>query len=457
MTDPTGGRVSRRGCKNRYLVYSLLVVLAFAVVMPLAGCLRLARPGVTIILWDGPRWADESGNRYHWVQRKIAEFESRHPFVEVVFVPVEWWNLREMLDAAKEAGRLPDLAPFDLSAGGISLAEVEEGLLEPVEGVIARPGDLSEQALAAYAHGDHLWGFPLSMTGHALLLNLDLFAERGVEPPPDGRWTWAEFTETCRRLTFDRDGDKATDVWGFAAHVLPGYYEIWPFLYAAGARPLSSDLETFTFDTEASLSALRKLVDLVFAHKAAHPMTGSAAVRGVFQLFADVERQEVAIEPWSAWAIDYLYSEEGTIKNFAVADYPYDGPGSPVGVGGTAGFVVFRQDDAHKRNLVVSLANYLTDTVAQYELARGYRVFPARRSALDLDPFGGDPVYRRAAEIAFRSESLPRHPRWPEIERVIQKELQLALLGIKTPEKALEDARAAVEPVLPLLDSPPGD
>jgi len=459
------------------LAGALVAVLVTTTFVSVAGCLlRFTRPGVTLTVWDGPRWPDESGNRYHWMERKLEEFEAAHPFVEVVFVPVEWRDMRSLLDSAKEAGRLPDLAPFDLSSGGVSLAEVEAGLLEPADDLIADIDDLSPEARASYTHAGQLWGFPVAMTAHALLLNLDIFAERGVTPPADGKWTWDEFVETCRQLTFDRDGDRKTDVWGFATYVLPGYYEVWPFLYAGGARPLSEDLLDYTFDSPEAVAALEDLADLIHGQGFAHPSTGTAAVRTVFDLFARAEQQKVAIEPWSAWAIDYLRSEEGTIKNFAVAEYPTltgvsngGGPGGGAGVpgpdtaappviGGTAGFVLFRHGDAYRRSQAAALANYLTSAASQYELARGYHVFPARRAAIDLDPFDGDPVYQKAAEIAFHAESLPKHPRWPEIERVIQREIQMVLLGIKDAAEALRDAGEVIQPILaPPPEIPPQD
>ena len=31
-----------------------------------------------ITLWDFPRWPDENGNRFGWIERKISEFEKSH-------------------------------------------------------------------------------------------------------------------------------------------------------------------------------------------------------------------------------------------------------------------------------------------------------------------------------------------------------------------------------------------
>ncbi len=446
--------VSGRPGRRAIALACLAVLLVFAA-MPFTGCpIRLQRPGVTLTVWDGPRWADESGNRYHWIRQKIAEFESSHPLVEVVLVPVKWNDLRGMLDSAKEAGQLPAVAPFDISSGGVSLEEVRAGLLDPVDNAISAPDDISPEAKAAYTADGQLWGFPSTMTGEVMLLNLDLFAERGVTPPGDGKWTWDQFREACRKLTFDRDGDGKTDVWGFSTYVLPGYYETWPFLYADGARPLSGDLQTYTMGSPAGVAALKRLTDLIYVDKAAHDMTGSAAVRNVFDLFANKEKQQVAIEPWSAWAIDYLKTQDSAIKNFAVAEYPTGATGTSVTVGGTSGFVVFHQEDAYRRSQAMALANYLTSPNSQYELARGYRAFPSRGRALELDPFAGDAAYQKAAQIIFHAVSLPQQPRWPDLERVIQREVQMALLGIKTPKEALDDAGAVITTFLAETNKP---
>ena len=77
----------------------------------------------------------------------------------------------------------------------------------------------------------HIYGVPTSISVQTLLLNLDIFEEKGVEPPVDGRWTYDEFVEKMEALTGD-------GVYGFSTYIMPGYYEAWPFLFMDGGYPL---------------------------------------------------------------------------------------------------------------------------------------------------------------------------------------------------------------------------
>ena len=91
--------------------------------------------------------------------------------------------------------------------------------------------DFFPGALEAYTYKGKLYGIPMSMSVHVMLLNLDHFAEAGVEPPENGRWTWDEFVEKAKALTFDSDGDGVIDKYGFSTYILPGYYELGPLLH----------------------------------------------------------------------------------------------------------------------------------------------------------------------------------------------------------------------------------
>jgi multiple sugar transport system substrate-binding protein len=63
-----------------------------------------------------------------------------------------------------------------------------------------------------------------------------------------------------------------------------------------------------------------------------------------------------------------------------------------------------------------------------------------------------DPQWPQAYEVYREQLASARargpHPRWPEISRPIQLAIQEALTGGKTPQQALDDAAAAIAPIL---------
>lgn len=421
-----------------------LLTLAIAIV---AGA---AVPGMAakswtgkIVIWDAPRWPDAKDNKFHWIQSKIAEFEKSHPGVEIELVQVPWAELGQKLNVAIAGRAWPDVAPIDISGGAVQVTHLEQGVLEPMNDFFTKQdlADFFPGALSAYTYKKKLYGVPTSMTVHALLLNLDIFKERGVEPPKNGKWTWDEFADKMKKLTFDRNGDGKIDVYGFSSYILKGYYEMWPFLYMDGARPLSEDGDKYTFDEPAAISALQKIVDLKFKYKAAPAEMGSADVGGTFQAFANPQQRRIAVEPWASWAIATLRTNQKYNSiNFMVAEYPTGKSGEPVTIGGSGGWVVFRQRDKDKLETVVEFVKSLSTAEEQVTFAKNYGTFPARKSAYKADPFKGNPQMQKAAEMLEDAVSVPRVANWTQIDERIQAQLQLALNGEKTPEQALKDA-----------------
>ncbi|NLG70147.1 MAG: extracellular solute-binding protein [Firmicutes bacterium] len=403
-----------------------------------------------IVLWDAPRWRDESGDQFHWIKAKIREFEASHPGVRITLVETPWAELPQKLAIAIAGRAWPDLAPVDISGGAINIQYLQQGVVEPLDAFFT-PEELADfypGALAAYTYGGKLYGIPTSMTVHSMLLALDHFRNRGVEPPANGRWTWDQFVETARKLTYDRNGDGRPDVWGFSTYILKGYYEPWPMLYMAGARPLAADLRRYTFDSPQAVSALQKVLDLKFKERVAPMELGSADVGGTFQAFANREQRRIAMEPWASWAIATLRTSEQYKMDFMGAEYPIGAAGQPVTIGGTGGWVVFHQPNKEKLAVVVELAKYLSTTQEQYAFARYYGTFPARQSVMALDPYGANEQMQQAAAMLPFAEMLPMHPNWRQIDERIQAQLQLAFAGEKSAEQALRDAGREVQSFL---------
>jgi len=402
-----------------------------------------------ITVWDAPRWADENDNKFHWIEAKAAEFEQAHPGVKVKIVQKPWAEMADNLNVAIAGRAWPDVAPVDISGGAVSEKQVEQGVIESMDPFLTEEelADFYPNALDAYTVEGKLYGVPTALTVHAMLLNLDIFEAQNVEPPKDGKWTFAEFAEKMKQLTHDKDGDGKDDVFGFSTYILPGYYEAWPFFFINGGRPLSDDLSEYTFDDPAVVSAVKQLADLKLIDNAAPQEMGGADVGGTWKAFADSAQRTVAVEPWATWAIQAAQGEKFK-TNFMVAEYPTGETGEPVTISGVGGWVMFHQEDEAKKKVVAEFIKYISATEEQVLAAKKYGVFPARESAADQNPFADNPAMARAQELTTHGVSLPRHTEWKKIDEVIQKELQLVFNGEKTAEQALKDARPAVEEFL---------
>ena len=403
----------------------------------------------TITLWDAPRWRDDEGDQFHWIKAKIAEFEALHPGVTIEMVETPWAEMGERLSIAIAGRAWPDIAPVDIS-GAINSAHIEQGIVEPLDDYFTDEelADFFDGALQSYTFDDKLYGVPMSMAVHSLLLNLDIFEERGVEPPVDGRWTWDEFVETAKALTFDRNGDGQNDVFGISTYILSGYYEAWPFFYMDGGRPLTDG--AFTFNQPEAVSAIDKLAALKFEAEAAPIEMGSSDVGGTFQAFAHPEQRYVAIQPWNSWAIATITDENGNfyMPNAMVAEYPIGESGEPVTIGGAGGWVIFHQRDEGKKAMVVEFAKHLASTEEQYTFARYYGTFPARFSTQAMGPFHDKPLMAQAADMLEFAVSVPDHRNWPQVEERIQTELQLVFDGEKNAQDAMDAAAAASQRLL---------
>ncbi|HHY09806.1 MAG TPA: extracellular solute-binding protein [Firmicutes bacterium] len=402
----------------------------------------------TITLWDAPRWPDAEDDKFHWIKKKIAEFEELKPGVKIELIETPWAELGDKLAVAIAGRAWPDIVPVDIS-GAINRNHLEQGVVEALDDFFTAEelDDFFPGALEAYTYKGKLYGVPMSMTVHVMLLNLDHFEEAGVEPPVNGQWTWAEFVEKAKALTFDSTGDGVIDKYGFSTYILEGYYEAWPFFYMDGGEPIVGN--EFGFNSPEAVKAIQKLADLKLVEGAAPVEMGSADVGGVFGAFAREGERHVAIEPWNTWAIATVTSEgPNYVPNIMVAEYPSGELGHPVTLGGAGGWVVMHQRDRDKLAVIVELVKFLSTAQEQYTFATEYGTFPARKSAEAMDPFADKPHMKRAAEMVAHAVPMPEHPNWIQIDERIQAELQLVFAGEKTAEQAMEDAAKQVQRLL---------
>jgi multiple sugar transport system substrate-binding protein len=425
------------------------IIILFIASLILTGCTK--EGGIVIRFWEFPRWRiGDNPDRFFWVKQKIQEFESTHPGVKVQLTELTWDRGHEKIKIAMAAGSGPDVFP-----GTLPLRYIMKGLIEPVDEFLGPEdrADYLHYALSAFQYMGKTWGWPWYSTGDLLYINLDLFKKRGVSPPAGGMWTFTEFIQRMKRLTWDEDGDGKVDYWGFGFFVSPGSTSCWPIIYADGGRCLSPDLKRYTFSESSGVSGIQRLYDFIHKYKISSPECPGLSDSSLWEAF--FKRRRVACAPFGIWAIPALrgrdvgQEKEGLHREeyfpFEVVHFPIGRLGRPVTFIAVSGFFITRQSDSKKKRLCMDFVRLLTNAQAQRDL-KYYGTFPTRRSASAI--YQDDPVMLRAQQIFENGITVPPHPAWVEIDLLVQREIQNALLGKKGISEALQDAGAEVQVIL---------
>ena len=170
-------------------------------------------PEITLTWWINP-WrirppgfpADQSPTGEEFPAWISEEFMKLHPNVTVEFEVVPNSGYLEKINTALFAGNPPDV----MRSLDFNPEWAREGLLEPIDEYLT---DFDREDFLDYALEDgnidgqyYIWPWNNSNdgVGSTLLLNKDLFEERGVAIP-DGHWTIEEFLEAAEQLTFTRE------------------------------------------------------------------------------------------------------------------------------------------------------------------------------------------------------------------------------------------------------------
>jgi multiple sugar transport system substrate-binding protein len=202
----------------------------------------------------------------------VREFERRNPDVRVEYRPVP----RDYVTKLKlmfAGGTPPDV--FYIPDGDFPAFAVAGRMLDLQRFVdasdVVREEEFWPSGLRRYRFDGARFGqgplfaLPKDIGPTAMFVNLDLFRERGVPPPPAGRaLDWDEALDMWRRMTRDFDGDGRTDQWGTHGMVLEA--AVW----SHGGDLLSPDGRRFTMpDDPLALEAAQWVADLQSRHRVA--------------------------------------------------------------------------------------------------------------------------------------------------------------------------------------------
>ncbi len=325
------------------------------------------------------------------------------------------------------------------TTGGDVLKYAAAGQLSAPPLTDAEKKDFNPSALQATSYKGTVVAYPLWIVPWYEYINLDLFKEAGVTPPKDGVWTYQEFFEASKKLTFKSAVGKQT--YGFA-HANDEY----AFLLIDGGRPYNQDLTKWTFNTPQTESGFKKWVALAEAKVMAPDFLtlnpNDAQARFVSKDVAILQRPSAMINVLNAdknWEFG---------KNWDVANFP-KGDGDQTGWGGVGFIAVREQQDADRKAAAHLFANYLTGPEIGPDLQKQnveYWLAPAARNSAAGAFAAYHPAKAKVAKMASFTYVLPNVRTWAEIDqKLLRPARDAALEGKKTPKQALDEIAAPAQ------------
>ena len=267
--------------KKLFKLFALLIIAS----MILSACAEPKKEPVTITFYR--RGYVDGGNdpTTTTINSAVESFEERFPYitVDVVGVPYSTEGNTQM-DAALEAG--VDINVFSVYPAALpDLAR--RGIVSDIEPYMTDDDkkDFYDNAMQIATVDEKVYAWPLWVTSIAMYGNPAIFEERGVTLPTlDNPWTWDQFVEASKELTFTRaDG---TEVYGFSASTAPNQVVYLPIFYMDGGRVHSPDARVFVQNSPESVSALQKFANLNLVENVTPPdfgTVGQADVRAQFK------------------------------------------------------------------------------------------------------------------------------------------------------------------------------
>ena len=220
---------------------------------------------ISVVLWgsaDELRVAQETADRYNSSQNRIVAHPEQIP----------WETYDAVLRTRAVAGTLPDCGSMVEQS---IAAFAASGLLADVSEMF-EPNDMPPPSLAF----KDTTGKPVAYSGsfQALMLfyNKDMFDRAGVPYPPktaETAWTWDQFVDVAKRLTFDRNGrtpndpgfDRANIVqYGCLVENLTWQLEVW--CKSNGGGFYNESGTQVTIDSPEAIEAIQRVADLHLVH-----------------------------------------------------------------------------------------------------------------------------------------------------------------------------------------------
>ncbi|OEU97035.1 ABC transporter substrate-binding protein [Streptomyces oceani] len=396
----------RRRCRT-----AATALLALTLTAALASCAGGDdRDGSTLRVWLVEANIPQVAEGYDAL---VADFERRHPDVDVELTQVPYQQYRDKLVLAVQGGAGPDVMALDqIWSPEFAAAKLIEPLDRRTQRAGVREKDYFPAAWASNRWQGRIYGLPFNVGAwQRMFYNADLFREAGLDPDEPPR-TWREWKRAAERIDKlpAHSGISLIGCRDEASSVLTD-----SFLYSAGGH-LTRDGRA-DFDTPANRRAYG-----FFQRLAEHTPNGVAGACAE-DTMAHFTAGETGMLLDGGW-------QSGSIGEQVSFDWRVTTPPSPTGrdfTGAMGGYNLAVGSEAPDKRLAFSFARLATASVP-HQLATNDSV-PALRKAGERFVREHRERPEQVLRLLETAEPRPVSPVYVRISRAQQGALQSILSG----------------------------
>lgn len=417
--------------RSRFGTVSLLLLLVVAGAFLSTGCGNKSdSPGTTgektlLRFWH---FQSEPEQRKA-IEGRIAEFEKANPTIKVELQGLTWNDGKTKLTTAFSSNTAPDLV--ELGSDWIAQFSSEGVLVDQAK----MPGDqitrFPDYIAAPGRWNEGIYAWPWTTDTRVLFVNTGLLAKAGIDTNA-ATPLWSDVLARAEKVS------APPNIYGFAANGSDAhrlYKKILPFFWSNGGDVLDVKGSP-VINSPANVTALETYLALARVGF----IDGQS---GLDRLFLS---GKVAYWISGPWLVQRIAKENPSLRYTVIPM-----PGFPGGKGYSfaGGEYLAISAASEQKEAAKKLITFLTSPAEALAFAKA---LPGGTTPSDLS-VAGDPWLQSAERKAFTDQlkaarMTPVHPKWLDIEAIVEDEVAAAILGRKDAKTALDAAQARLVELL---------
>lgn len=290
----------------------------------------------------------------------IKEFENKNPDIKIEFmhIPQNYFQKIHLLFAS-------NLAPDIVFVNNYYLPKyVKAGLLEDVTGLV-KPNDYYDKSIKALSVQGKLYAVPRDVSELVVYYNKDLFKKYGVSLPNEN-WTFFDYLDKVKSLTFDLNGDGQNDVWGTSYET--DILFVYPYLLANDSNIFDAN-GNFDLNNVSTINALNTYSGFANKYNCAPKKQQSASLT-MAQMFL---QQKIAMHLSGRWLVPKYRADANF--DWDIVNFPCKNGGYCMNID-ASGYAISKK--SKNKEQAKRFVEYISSKFALDKLAESGLIVPAR-------------------------------------------------------------------------------